>query len=227
MPGVGTAPVLDPAKGAALNDEGYAILSGRGPGGRAALLPGGDHLLPVRVRSDQNYSFTLYNLGDALTQLGRGEEAIPYLELRLERWDDRDAIVQATLDEAEAQAQARRIRATLAPADEDDEGEDSEDDAPGNSEGKGKGHEKARARTRAAAARQARGSGGDARQHFLRDVEVGVDVVDVVLVVERVEQAQQASRLVLGDLDQVLGLHRDVGRLDLDSVGLERLADGA
>ena len=57
------------------------------------------------------------------------------------------------------------------------------------------------------------------------DVEVGVDRVDVVVLVEvsisRISRRASAS----ADLDDVLGLHRELGRLDLDPRLLERGAD--
>ena len=105
VPGVGTAPQLDPVQAAAINNQGYEdfLLAGDPQGAlpyfrRAlSLFPSGS--------TDVNYSYTLFNLGSALTQLGRGEEAIPYLELRLERWDDRDNTdVIPVLEEARAQA---------------------------------------------------------------------------------------------------------------------------
>ena len=145
VPGVGTAPVLDPAKGAAINNEGYAILQGGDPAGALPYFQEAITYFPSGS-TDQNYSFTLYNLGDALTQLGRGEEAIPYLELRLERWDDRDDIVQATLDEAEAQASGEETSGPP-PADDDQlarvpDDEDSGEGDEGGPPGKAKGHNK-------------------------------------------------------------------------------------
>ena len=145
VPGVGTAPVLDPAKGAAINNQGYAILQSGDPAGALPYFQEAITYFPSGS-TDQNYSFTLYNLGDALVQLGRGEEAIPYLELRLERWDDRDDVVQATLDEAEAQASGEDTSDTTSyQSDEESSGDDEDSDdggPPGHSNGKGKGKEK-------------------------------------------------------------------------------------
>jgi tetratricopeptide (TPR) repeat protein len=102
VPGVGTASVIDPGEGAAINNQGYGILQDGDPAGALPYFQRAITYFPSGS-SDTDYSYTLYNLGVALTQLGRGDEAVPYLELRLERWDDRDSEVQATLDEAEAQ----------------------------------------------------------------------------------------------------------------------------
>ena len=93
------------ASPAKLNDQGYALIQA---GDHDAAIP----LLQRSVkgfresgdRKSRNYSFAIYNLGTALVGAGRGAEAIPYLQERLDNFDDRDEIVAATLAEAQAQA---------------------------------------------------------------------------------------------------------------------------
>jgi len=73
----------DPATGAALNEEGFALMQA---GEYEAAVP----VLEQAVASfpegseDLNYAYALFNLGSALRQSGRAEEAIPVLEQRLE-----------------------------------------------------------------------------------------------------------------------------------------------
>ena len=73
----------DPALGAQLNDEGFALI---GKGRYEEAVP----ILERAVASfpegtgDINYAFALFNLGNALRLAGRPEEAIPVLERRLE-----------------------------------------------------------------------------------------------------------------------------------------------
>jgi serine/threonine protein kinase len=72
----------DPASGAALNEEGFALIQA---GEYEAAVP----VLEAAVSSfpegteDLNYAYALFNLGSALRLSGRPEEAIPILEQRL------------------------------------------------------------------------------------------------------------------------------------------------
>jgi len=72
----------DPATGAALNEEGFALIQA---GEYEAAVP----VLEEAVSSfpegteDLNYAYALFNLGSALRLSGRPEEAIPILEQRL------------------------------------------------------------------------------------------------------------------------------------------------
>jgi serine/threonine-protein kinase len=94
----GTSPV-------ALNNQGYRLQQA---GDNEAALP----LLQRAVKafkakgdtSSTDYSYAIYNLGVSLVALNRGAEAIPYLEERLNNFDDRDEIVRRTLAKAKAQA---------------------------------------------------------------------------------------------------------------------------
>ena len=86
-----TEPAPAPPDGAALNDQGYALLQA---GQAEAAVPilqravkalegGGDEL---------TYNYALFNLGTALVDAGRPKEAIPILEQRLEYPDQRETV---------------------------------------------------------------------------------------------------------------------------------------
>jgi len=64
---------------------------------RAAVRQCGDS-------TETQCAYALFNLGTALNRAGQAEEAIPYLERRLEISNDRPSIVQAELDRARAAA---------------------------------------------------------------------------------------------------------------------------
>jgi serine/threonine-protein kinase len=93
---------VDPARGAQLNDQGYALMQ---RGDYAGAVP----ILQQAVTSwpdgstDINYAYALFNLGKSLNRAGRPAEAIPYLEQRL-GWPDQRATVQAELDLARQNA---------------------------------------------------------------------------------------------------------------------------
>jgi tetratricopeptide (TPR) repeat protein len=97
------AAVVDPARGAALNDQGFALMR---QGDYAAAVP----VLQRAVASfpedsqDINYAYALFNLGKSLNRSGRPDEAIPYLEKRL-TWPDQRETVQSELDDARANAE--------------------------------------------------------------------------------------------------------------------------
>jgi serine/threonine-protein kinase len=96
------------ARPSALNDQGYRLMQA---GNNAAAVP----LLQRSVAGFQasgdtastNYSYAIYNLGTALLAIGKPAEAIPYLQERLDKFDDRDALVSQTLAKAQAQAQVK------------------------------------------------------------------------------------------------------------------------
>jgi eukaryotic-like serine/threonine-protein kinase len=95
------------ASGAALNDQGYALMQ---QGRYAEAIP----ILQRAVESfpegtsDLNYAYALFNLGSALRLAGRPQEAIPILEQRLQIPNQTEA-VQHELELA-------RVEAGLAPA---------------------------------------------------------------------------------------------------------------
>ncbi len=98
------APAPAPAAGAdgsALNDQGYALLQ---QGDAAAAVPILRRAVDSLDQSDGlTYAYALYNLGSALRQSGHPEEAIPYLEKRLQFPDQRPT-VRAELAKAKAEA---------------------------------------------------------------------------------------------------------------------------
>lgn len=93
---------VDPARGSALNEEGFALIQA---GEYAAAVP----VLEEAVRSfpegteDLDYAYALFNLGDALRLSGRPEDAIPVLEERL-RIPNQTGTVREELEAARAEA---------------------------------------------------------------------------------------------------------------------------
>jgi eukaryotic-like serine/threonine-protein kinase len=73
----------DPATGAALNEEGFALMQA---GEYEAAVPVLEQAVAAfpEGSEDLNYAYALFNLGSALRQSGRPDEAIPVLEQRLE-----------------------------------------------------------------------------------------------------------------------------------------------
>jgi eukaryotic-like serine/threonine-protein kinase len=92
----------DPTTGAALNEEGFALIQA---GEYEAAVP----VLEEAVGSfpegseDLNYAYALFNLGNALRLSGRPEEAIPVLERRMEI-PNQEGEVRKELEAAEAEA---------------------------------------------------------------------------------------------------------------------------
>ena len=97
------ATAVDPARGAALNDQGFALMSGGEYAGAVPVLQQAVASFP-QDSQDINYAYALYNLGKALNRSGRPDEAIPYLEKRL-TWPDQRETVQIELDDARAKAE--------------------------------------------------------------------------------------------------------------------------
>jgi tetratricopeptide (TPR) repeat protein len=94
---------IDPARGAQLNDQGFAMMQGGDFAGAVPILQQAVAAWP-EDSSELQYAYALFNLGKALNRSGRAAEAIPYLEKRL-RWQDQRATVQAELDLARRNAQ--------------------------------------------------------------------------------------------------------------------------
>jgi serine/threonine-protein kinase len=92
----------DPARGAALNDEGFRLMNaGRYDEAISTLQQAVDSFPPGT--SDLNYAYALFNLGKSLRLGGRPDEAIPILEQRLTIPNQQDT-VQRELDLARQQA---------------------------------------------------------------------------------------------------------------------------
>ncbi|MGI8727483.1 MAG: serine/threonine-protein kinase [Solirubrobacterales bacterium] len=92
----------DDAKGAALNDQGFALIQQGQPKKAVPVLQRSVKAFRADTDSIQ-YAFALFNLGNALVQAGRPDEAIPILEARLQI-PEQTGTVQAKLDEARAAA---------------------------------------------------------------------------------------------------------------------------
>jgi eukaryotic-like serine/threonine-protein kinase len=93
----------DPAKGAALNDEGFALIGAGDYDKAIKVLEKAVAEFPESERGTTEYAYALYNLGDAYLQAGQPETAIPILEERL-KIPNQTPTVQETLDEARAAA---------------------------------------------------------------------------------------------------------------------------
>ena len=93
---------IDPAGGAQLNEEGYALMQQGDYAGAVPVLQEAVASWPEDSQ-DIDYAYALFNLGKSLNRSGNPEEAIPYLEKRLQ-WDDQRETVQAELDDARANA---------------------------------------------------------------------------------------------------------------------------
>jgi eukaryotic-like serine/threonine-protein kinase len=97
-----TTASVDPARGAALNEQGFELM---GQGDFAGAVP----LLRQAVASwpedstDLEYAYALFNLGKSLNQSGNPAEAIPYLEKRL-NWSNQRGVVKKELELARQNA---------------------------------------------------------------------------------------------------------------------------
>jgi tetratricopeptide (TPR) repeat protein len=80
---VPTAEGSDPARGAALNEEGFALLQSGDYEAAVPVLEEAVEAFPADSE-ELDYAYALFNLGNALRLSGRPEEAIPVLERRLE-----------------------------------------------------------------------------------------------------------------------------------------------
>jgi tetratricopeptide (TPR) repeat protein len=86
---------IDPARGAQLNGQGYALMQRGDYAGAVPILQQAVASWPDDSTA-LDYAYALFNLGKSLNRAGRPSEAIPYLEKRL-AWDDQRATVEAEL----------------------------------------------------------------------------------------------------------------------------------
>jgi eukaryotic-like serine/threonine-protein kinase len=93
---------FDPARGAQLNEEGFALMQQGDYAGAVPILQDAVASWP-EDSTDINYAYALFNLGKSLNRSGNPDEAIPYLEKRL-NWNDQRETVQAELDLAKRNA---------------------------------------------------------------------------------------------------------------------------
>jgi len=104
-PAASTGGAMTAAKASLLNDRGYSLLKGGNPTAAVALLKRSvDGFRSAGALSEVNYHYALFNLGEALLATGDPAAAVPYLQERLDRSDDRRALVRQTLAKAQAQA---------------------------------------------------------------------------------------------------------------------------
>jgi eukaryotic-like serine/threonine-protein kinase len=93
---------VDPARGAELNDQGFALMQQGDFAGAVPLLEQAVASYPEDSQ-DIGYAYALFNLGKSLNRSGHPDEAIPVLERRLVFPDQRET-VQRELDLARAGA---------------------------------------------------------------------------------------------------------------------------
>jgi tetratricopeptide (TPR) repeat protein len=92
----------DPATGAQLNEQGFALMQQGDYAGAVPILQEAVASFPEDSQ-DINYAYALFNLGKSLNRSGNPDEAIQYLEKRL-NWPDQRETVQAELDLARRNA---------------------------------------------------------------------------------------------------------------------------
>ena len=88
--------------GAALNEQGYALIQAGEPDAAVPVLEEAVASYP-EGSEDLDYAYALFNLGDALRRSGRPDEAIPVLERRLEI-PNQTSTVEQELEAARAEA---------------------------------------------------------------------------------------------------------------------------
>ncbi|HEU5063015.1 MAG TPA: serine/threonine-protein kinase [Solirubrobacterales bacterium] len=92
----------DPARGASLNEEGFALIQAGEPEAAVPVLEEAVASFPEGTE-DLNYAYALFNLGNALRLSGRPNDAIPILERRLEI-PNQEGEVREELEAAYAEA---------------------------------------------------------------------------------------------------------------------------
>jgi len=93
----------DPARGAALNEQGFAMVQAGEYEQAVPVLEEAVGSFPEGA-DDLNYAYALFNLGNALRLSGRPEDAVPILERRLEI-PNQQGEVRKELDAALAEAE--------------------------------------------------------------------------------------------------------------------------
>ena len=98
-------PVAGAEEGAALNDEGFALLEAGDYAGAVPILEQAVNAFPSEATdgSDINYVYALFNYGRALRLSGDPAAAIPILEQRLQ-YPNQTGIVRKELEAAQAEA---------------------------------------------------------------------------------------------------------------------------
>jgi hypothetical protein len=86
---------VDPARGSALNGQGFALMGQGDYGGAVPILQKAVASWPDDS-TDLEYAYALFNLGKALNRSGNAAAAIPYLEKRL-NWSNQRGVVKQEL----------------------------------------------------------------------------------------------------------------------------------
>jgi serine/threonine-protein kinase len=95
----------DPGLGAALNEEGFALIQAGRHEEAVPVLEEAVRAFPSGAE-DLNYAYALFNLGNALRLSGRADEAVPVLERRLEI-PNQTGVVRRELEAARREAGLR------------------------------------------------------------------------------------------------------------------------
>ena len=94
---------IDPEEGARLDSQAFALINQQRYAEAVPIAQKAVASFP-EDSTEPAYAFALFNLGTALNRSDRPDEAIPFLEKRLEISSDRPATVQEELDAARASA---------------------------------------------------------------------------------------------------------------------------
>ncbi|HEX7298728.1 MAG TPA: serine/threonine-protein kinase [Solirubrobacteraceae bacterium] len=104
-PAASPAPQTASGDPVALNNQGFGLIQRGQPGQAvAALQQSVDGFRAQGRKTELDYAYALYNLGNALRLSGRPADAIPYLEERLAISDFKRGVVRKELETARQQA---------------------------------------------------------------------------------------------------------------------------
>lgn len=120
---------LSGADPVALNDEGFALIQAGSFADAVPPLERSVAAFEAQGRTEEKaYAFALFNLGQSLNRSGRPQEAIPFLERRLEvDPDEQPDTVEAELADARGEQGGGRSQGRGRGADkDDDEGQDDD-----------------------------------------------------------------------------------------------------
>jgi tetratricopeptide (TPR) repeat protein len=95
-------PADDPARGIALNEQGFELMKRADFAGAVPVLRRAVASWP-EDSTDLDYAYALYNLGTSLNRSGQPAEAIPFLEKRL-NWPNQRGVVKKELKDARKNA---------------------------------------------------------------------------------------------------------------------------
>jgi tetratricopeptide (TPR) repeat protein len=93
---------VDPARGVALNAQGYDLMRRGDYAGAVPILMKAVASWP-KDSTDLNYAYALYNLGASLNRSGNPSAAIPFLFKRMQ-WPNQRGVVKRELRDAQRNA---------------------------------------------------------------------------------------------------------------------------